>query len=216
MTFHEQFDAFCVPWNHLLLPLPATYQHVRAIASESAFLADLAPTSRAITVEHLGQRLRIAPPVTAHAALLSFFARLALDASLATPGEEDGAPAPHPDLDTSAAEAFEELDEAMPPAEGEGDLTGGRESIDFDLDWERMTRCLDPVVPRLGDRSGSKGLDFWRVRGSFEGVWGGSFSFLDFDSYRSAVILKSPAYSKLTLVLARYQGDAQRPLALDL
>ena len=67
-----------------------------------------------------------------------------------------------------------------------------RRSRDFDLDWERAVGCLDPVRREVGragsDRereAGGNGLGVWRCRGMFEGVWGGQFAFLDFDSYRS-------------------------------
>ena len=63
-----------------------------------------------------------------------------------------------------------------------------RKSVDFDIDWERLTGCLDPVRRPIGPgargaREGD-GLGVWKCRGMFEGVWGGLFAFLDFDSYR--------------------------------
>lgn len=67
-----------------------------------------------------------------------------------------------------------------------GSTVGLRTSALFDLEWSRLVDCREPYLASEldGVQSGSKGLGIWKVRGSFEGVWGGEFAFLDFDSYR--------------------------------
>jgi hypothetical protein len=83
---------------------------------------------------------------------------------------------------------------ALPPREG---IRGP--SPQFDFDHLRLTSCLNPIasspppsLPSAGESeeltrgrgSNGGGLGIWACRGTVEGVWGGLFSFLDFDSYR--------------------------------
>ena len=67
-----------------------------------------------------------------------------------------------------------------------------RTSKDFDVDWERLTGCLDPV--RRPSTPPEEGLGVWKCRGMFEGVWGGLFAFLDFDSYRYVLTSSLPPF----------------------
>ncbi|KAL7412146.1 hypothetical protein BDY24DRAFT_393396 [Mrakia frigida] len=194
----QKFDAFLAPWTHLYLPSPApnpSSSSSSPSAPPDPFLADLTLRSRLITIPHLGsQPLSLSPPISAQAALLSFFARVA--SSL--PSDDNSvAAALHPpavgppglsSTSTPAATSSYEAGARSDALRHDEEEEGGwgkvkRRSRDFDVDWERAVGCLDPVR-REGKEGGGQGLGVWTCRGMFEGVWGGQFAFLDFDSYR--------------------------------
>ena len=52
-------------------------------------------------------------------------------------------------------------------------------SLAHDADLARLLACGNPIT--------SKGLTAAQLRGSFQGIWEGRFSFFDFDSYRDVL-----------------------------
>jgi len=225
-----QFDAHLQPWTLASLPLPPPESDASSPRSSSAsprspeidqpFLADLNPRSATVTIPYFGDELALGKPNACWAGMMSFFARTAVwranedddDGSSGGEGGEgdeesattaDGGPAP----------SSPEASTASIPGPGAGShlapelLAGSRDSLAFDLEWERLVACrepyaaveqdsakiaiaadddggYDPAVPDVLSGQGNRGLGIWRVRGSFQGFWGGEFAFLDFDSYR--------------------------------
>jgi hypothetical protein len=169
-----QFDAFYAPWTIRVLPVAQSDDEDEVPpATADPFVADLRPRSRAEQVEHLGLSLVICPPILAHAACFSFFARVERDPAMSSLNDA-------PQLGGNAAII------------GPGGIVGGGSGRNFsrapktptailsselhDRDFTRLLVCHDP-------RS-SPGLPPLFYKGLFTGAWEGRFSFFDFDSYR--------------------------------
>lgn len=77
-----QFDIFFGPWTYPHLPLhpgvPASSLPPLppSNARRNPYKAELSLHPRSVAIEHYGRRLRIAPPVLSHAAIMNFFARV--------------------------------------------------------------------------------------------------------------------------------------------
>lgn len=157
------------------MTIPTLAPHVPSEPSPlSPFLANLTPKSLSTLVAHPGGLpLRIAPPLTAHAGLLSFFDRVQEE----NLGEE-----------TYGAGGRVGQAEGLDVCLGEGsERVNGQSQIDsttFDHDWDRLTLCTEPVLRYGAETKEESGLGVWKLRGLFQGVWGGNFAFLDFDAYR--------------------------------
>ncbi|CED85359.1 hypothetical protein [Phaffia rhodozyma] len=203
----QLFDGYLSPWTHLKLPITPD-----ALPDEpspiSPYLANLTPRSLTTTIQYPGNlNLEISPPVAAHAGLLSFFGRVQEEGggadSVQVPGDQG------PVLgDSHDEELFRSVEDGL------SENTKKIDSKSFDRDWERLIHCREPIVPRrqpellTATRTGpeieseaspssstrsspkptltssSSGLGAWRCRHTIQGVWSGSFVFLDFDAYR--------------------------------
>jgi hypothetical protein len=77
-----QFDIFFGPWTYPHLPLhpgvpPSSLPPLPpSNARRNPYKAELSLHPRSVAIEHYGRRLRIAPPVLSHAAIMNFFARV--------------------------------------------------------------------------------------------------------------------------------------------
>lgn len=147
----------------------------RSKQSNNPFLADLTPRSRACTIRHCGQDLRIAPPILSHAACFSFFMKVERDPAVigltAIMDGTDGS-VQRPQAMVTGTSVSVMRSHRMPLAR--------LRSKDHDRDVARLLSCLDP-------RS-SIGLKPLFFAGQFEGAWEGRFSFFDFDSYREMLV----------------------------
>lgn len=170
-----------------------------------------------MTIPYFGDNLALGKPNACWAGMMSFFARTAVWRATETEdtdedddgaGEGDG-PSETTD-DGGPAPSSPETSTASIPGRGAGShlapelQSSSRDSLAFDLDWERLVACREPYAvagqERVESRTwgdddidarhsalsgpGSRGLGIWKVRGLFQGIWGGEFAFLDFDSYR--------------------------------
>lgn len=196
-----QFDAHLQPWTLASLPLappsadpssPPTTSP-RSPEIDQPFLADLAPRSSTVTIPYLGDDLDIGKPNACWAGMMSFFLRTAVWRDVdAEEGEGTDDGDGHVQTLTAGP-----ADPGSPTASVTGPTMphAPRVSLAFDLEWDRLVSCREPYAPApqaaaqpdaeaepVGTSNG--GLGIWKVRRTLEGVWGGEFAFLDFDSYR--------------------------------
>lgn len=137
-------------------------------ANDVDFMADLRPVDRGVEVEWYGTRLRLSPPILAHAAILRFFD---------TRGEEDD------DMEEDEKGEDDEQDDTPDThVSNLGNPTLGTRrphsllsSLSHDRDFARLITCSNP-------RS-TLGLPRSAWRGAFAGAWEGNFSFFEFEAY---------------------------------
>jgi len=153
------------------------------------FLADLTPRPRTCVVRQCGQTFELVPPILAHAACFSFFAKVETDpAVIGLTAILDGAEG-NAETGPTRGEAPIEPRQATKAGEGSQSQTGplplalpahksplSLTSVDHDRDLARLFACANP-------RS-SPGLRPLFFAGQFSGSWEGRFCFFDFDSYR--------------------------------
>ncbi|KAJ9093693.1 hypothetical protein QFC21_006289 [Naganishia friedmannii] len=209
-----QFEVTYAPWTLIDLPLPrTTTPYVRPPHPLNHYMTDPTPRSRLVHVPHYGTMKPLCPPVLAHAAILNFFARVdklfgVADAGGAGDGDGNDAgrdltggmdgPQVGPEAQGGVA-AEVEVGEGTALGEGAGHMAGFRprpssryiaytpakRSEIFDTDYKRLERCYDPT------ESPGLGIEDWV--GRFTGCWEGSFSFFDYDAYKSMLSGESRA-----------------------
>ncbi|KAJ9112621.1 hypothetical protein QFC19_000641 [Naganishia cerealis] len=200
-----QFEITYAPWTLINLPLSPTSIPSRRtpLPPLNTYMTDSTPRSRLVHVPHYGTNKPLCPPILAHAAILNFFTRvdkLFGSSRFDTVGGENGRDLTGGvDGPARTREAREEgLEMDAPVAEvharegGEGTALGAaaghvagfrppytpaRRSEIFDTDYKRLRACYDPT------ESPGMAIEDWV--GRFTGCWEGSFSFFDYDAYKS-------------------------------
>lgn len=230
-----KFDAHLQSWTIATLPLTPPSPSVeegptttspRSPELDQSFYADLDPHSQTCTIEYFGGDLAVGKPNACWAGMMSFFLRTGVWREAADVEDEEGEEggeghATEGEMEGGALPATIGTVNGVSLRREDGSTIGLRTSVLFDLEWSRLVDCREPYLDsKLEEtRSGSKGLGVWKVRGTFEGVWGGEFAFLDFDSYRCVCTLKSlsnptfswaPQESLLTSFIIFAQGPAER------
>ncbi|GHJ85478.1 hypothetical protein NliqN6_1880 [Naganishia liquefaciens] len=201
-----QFEVTYAPWMLMHLPLSGpTPVPKQPSAATNPYIADPTPRSRLIHITHYGRSRALCAPVLAHAAILNFFARVdrllggarfqAAGGDL-TGGLDGPGAVPQGDVPREAAggEGRTEGGEAQGNAQAEFQprppsryvaYTPAKRSEIHDTDFKRLTRCFDP--------NGSAGMAVEDWHGRFAGRWEGSFSFFDYDAYKSMLSGESRA-----------------------
>ena len=185
------------------------------------FLADLTPRSRGVEIRYYGRRVRICPPLVAHAAILRFFKRHESDDD-----EDDWEDEDEDDYDSGdEGEVIEviEVDEEVVgidrvPSEGQGSetTTTADEPTPTNANPKARTAHRNPTLAKLArkypsvplstihdrdwlrltrcyDASSSPGMKVRDWRNAFQGCWEGNFSFFEFEAFSEMVAGNSSA-----------------------